>query len=205
MRKIKFIYFDIGGVMLNFDNYFKTATNKFNIDLNEFLELWKTDNIWADITIGKIGPQDVWNKAIKKFNLKNADDYNFAESWMSDYIGRPEVHKLASDLSKKYKVGLISNLYSGMMPRLIETGKVADVDYSALVLSYEVGLDKKDKKIFEVATKKAGVLPEEILYIDDRKDFLEVATQVGWQTVWFNTENIDKSIKEIEKILGCSI
>ena len=80
MNKIKFVYFDIGGVMANTDDYFKGATIKFGISLNDFTEFWQ--NFFRDdMTIGKITPQEFWNKAIIKFNLKNANDFNFLESW----------------------------------------------------------------------------------------------------------------------------
>ncbi len=200
MKKIEFIYFDIGGVMADTTNYFREATNKFGIPLDEFTKLWQ-EYFRDEMTRGKITPQDFWKQAIKKFKLKNAKKFNFVESWMSDYKPQPEVHDLAKRLSKKYKIGLISNLYSGMMPGLIKMGKVPDVNYSAIVLSYETGLDKKEKKIFEIATEKSEVKPREIFYIDDRKDFIEVAKKAGWQTVWFDENNINGSIKRIEKLL----
>jgi len=201
MKKIKFIYFDIGGVMADTTNYFKGATNKFGIPLDEFTKFWQ-ENYRDEMTRGKITPQEFWKKIIKKFNLKNAMDFNFVESWMNDYQPRIKVHKLAKKLSKSYKIGLISNLYPGMMPALIKKGLVANIKYSAMVLSYEVQLRKPEKEIYEIATKKAGVLPEEILLIDDRQDFIEGAKRIGWQTVWFDLENINKTIFEIKKLLG---
>lgn len=201
MKKIQFVYFDVGGVMNDWSDYFRTATKKFGINYEDFNEFWNTDNIWDDITIGKISPQDVWNLAIKKFNIKDANDYNFVESWMSDYKPRLEIHDLAKQLSKKYKIGLISNLYKGMIPRLIEIGNVANVDYSAIVLSYETGLDKSEKEIFKIATEKAGVKPEEIFYIDDRKDFLENAKSLGWKTFWFDEKHVSDSVNKIKEVL----
>jgi len=200
VNKIKFIYFDIGGVMTDTDNYFKEATTKFSIPINEFTKFWQ-DNFRDEMTRGKITPQDFWKQAIKKFNLKNAEDFNFVESWMNDYIPRKEVHELAKKFSKKYKIGLISNLYPGMMPRLIEIGKVPDINYSVLILSNEVGLMKPEKAIYDLSTTKVGIKLEEILLIDDRQDFIKGAKAAGWQTVWFDTNNIDKSIKQIKELL----
>ena len=167
MKKIKFIYFDIGGVMNDWSDSFRTVTSKFKINFEEFNKLW-SGKIWDDITRGKISPQDVWKLAIKKFGLKNADNYNFVESWMGDYRPRLEVHELARQLSKKYKIGLISNLYKGMMPRLIEKGMVTE---------------------------------EEILLIDDRKDFIEGAKKSGWQTFWFGEKNVKESVFKLSKLL----
>lgn len=198
--KVKFIYFDIGGVMADTDNYFKEATKKFGISLKEFTEFWQ-DNFRDEMTCGKTTPQEFWKKSIIKFNLNNAEDYNFIESWMSDYIPRKKIHELAKKLSKKYEIGLISNLYPGMMPKLIELGMVADINYTAKILSNEVGLMKPEKAIYELATVKAGVKPEEILLIDDRQDFIEGAKATGWQTFWFDEKNIEKTLGKIERLL----
>lgn len=202
MTKIKFIYFDIGGVMADTNDYFKGATSKFNIPLNEFMKFWEGNDNRENLTKGKITPQDFWNLAIKKFNLKNAQNFNFVESWMGDYRPIKEVHELAKELSKKYKIGLLSNIYGGMMPRLIELGIVADLNYSAIVLSNEIGFQKPEKEIYELATKKAGCDPEEILFIDDRKDFIEGAKKSGWQTVWFDENNLEKTIVKIKQLLS---
>jgi len=199
--KIKFIYFDIGGVMLDFSDVFFGSTKKFNIPINELMEFWLGDNSADEMTRGKLIPQDFWMQAIKKFNLKNAEDFNFIESWMADYRPITAIHQLAKELLKKYKIGLISNIYPGMMPKLIELGMVADVGYSAVVLSYETGLRKPEKEIYKLATDLSGVKPEEILLIDDREDFLEGAKRYGWNTILFDPKNIDKTFKEINLML----
>ena len=200
MKKVKFIYFDIGGVMADTTNYFKEATTKFGIPLNEFTKFWQ-ECFRDEMTRGKITPQEFWKKAIDKFKLNDAEDYNFVESWMNDYRPRKEIHSLAYDLSKKYKIGLLSNIYNGMMPRLIDLGIVANIKYSAIVLSNEIGLRKPEKEIYELATKLSRVNPDKILLIDDRQDFIEGAKAAGWQTIWFDVYNIDKSIKQIKELL----
>jgi len=37
--------------------------------------------------------------------------------------------------------------------------------------------------------------------IDDRKDILEVAKKIGWQTFWFDEEKIKKSVHELSRTL----
>ncbi|MBI5127681.1 HAD-IA family hydrolase [Candidatus Roizmanbacteria bacterium] len=199
MNKIKFIYFDIGGVMNDWSDYFKSAAKKHGITVEDINSVW--GEMDDDITRGKKGPKDYWQRVVKKFNLIDADDFDFLESWISDYRPRLEIHELARKVSKKYEIGLISNLYNGMFPRLLELGIVADLDYSVVILSNEIGLNKKDKEIFKIATKKAGVKPSEILLIDDRKDFLENAKSLGWHTFWLDGKDVKGSVKKLEKLL----
>jgi len=38
--------------------------------------------------------------------------------------------------------------------------------------------------------------------LQKKQDFIEGAKRIGWQTVWFDLENINKTIFEIKKLLG---
>lgn len=201
MSSIKFVYFDIGNVMADTNDYFKGTVSRFNIPLSEFIEFWNGGNGADGMTRGRTTAQEFWKTAISKFELKNAGDFDFLESWLGDYKPIKKTHDLALRLSKYYRVGLISNLYPGMIDELIKRGLVADLDYSAVVLSCETGFRKPEREIYEIATKKAGVLPEEIFFIDDRDDFVEGAKAYGWKTVRFNYEEIDNAISSIENIL----
>ena len=199
MLKIKFIYFDIGGVLNDWSDAFKTVTNKFNIPFKDFLNHWHEND--DDITRGKITPKEFWSKAIKKFDLKNANNFDFLRSWVGDYKQRIEVHQLINRLIDQYKIGIISNLYKDMFPILIETKIVPNINYSAIILSCDVGLKKPEKEIYEIGTKKTRVKPEEILLIDDRLDFIEGAKVVGWKTFWFNEKNVTDSVDKLQKLL----
>jgi HAD superfamily hydrolase (TIGR01509 family) len=199
MKKIKFIYFDIGGVMNDWSDYFKHAAKQHGITVEDINSVW--DELDEDITLGKKGAQDYWKRVVKKFNLESDPDFDFLESWISDYRPRKEIHQLAEELAIKYKIGLLSNLYNGMYSRLLELGIVADLDYSEVILSNEIGLRKPDKEIYEFATKKSGVKSEEILLIDDRKDFLKGAKKYGWQTFWLDDKNVEKSVQKLRELL----
>ena len=59
MKKVKFIYFDIGGVMADTTNYFKEATTKFRIPMNKFTKFWQ-EYFRDEMTRGKITPQEFW-------------------------------------------------------------------------------------------------------------------------------------------------
>lgn len=201
MNKIKFIYFDVGNVMANTDDYFKGVTEKFNINLKEFISFWLGNDKADGMTKGRITVRKFWLTAIKRFNLKDAENFDFLESWMDDYIPISEVHQLARELSNKYRIGLISNLYPGMYPDLIKKGKVADIKYSSIILSCDVGLRKPEKEIYELATKKTGVDKDEIFFIDDKEDYIKGAKDYGWQTFLFDEKNVMKSVHNLRKIL----
>lgn len=58
--------------------------------------------------------------------------------------------------------------------------------FDELILSYEVGAKKPEKKIYNEIFKKTDVAPEEILYIDDVEENVDMARSLGIQGIVFN-------------------
>lgn len=197
--KVEFIYFDIGGVMTDWSRAFTTVTRKFNVPLADFWNLWNT--IDDDITTGKIDVKELWKKATARFNIHEANNYDLLESWVNDYKPRTEVYQLIKLLKNHYKIGIISNLYKDMFPLLKKKGFVPDINYSSVILSCDVGLNKKRKEIFKLATDKSKFKPQEIMLIDDKKDFLKNAKGLGWNTFWFDVNDTKGSITKISQLL----
>lgn len=196
---IKFIYFDVGGTLLDWSKVFEGAAKKFNLNLEDIGRVF--DENHDDITKGVMSAEDFWDKCIKKYNLKNASDYDFLDSWVSDYQPIKEMHELIFKIQPKYKIGLLSNIYKGMLPLLLEKGIIPDIKYDQIVFSCDVGMMKPNLDIYVLAQKKAGFDSQEILLIDDREDYLEGAKKLGWNTYLFDTKQPAKSVQEIGQYL----
>jgi glucose-1-phosphatase len=56
-------------------------------------------------------------------------------------------------------------------------------DFTAHILSYEVGAMKPAAKIYEVLEKLSGCRGAEILYLDDRQENVDGGTARGWQVI----------------------
>lgn len=199
MSQIKFIFFDIGGVLIDWRNAFKTVSAKFKIPFAEFINEW---NIYNDrITRGKITPQEFWNHVKADLKIKEGKNFDFLDNWVSDYKPILEMHRFVYELSNTYKIGLLTNLYKGMLPILIRKKLIPNISYSSIVTSCETGLRKPEGEIYKLATKIANSKPEEILLVDDREDFIEGAKKVGWQTYLFKLSAVNKTISELTQIL----
>jgi putative hydrolase of the HAD superfamily len=68
-----------------------------------------------------------------------------------------------------------------------------------LVYSHEVGLRKPDPRIYAVAAERLGVLPHEIVFLDDVEVNVEAARAAGWHAVAHVTT--PASIREVERII----
>lgn len=194
-----FIYFDIGNSLVDCSNYFKTATTKFNLKAEDLKKVFD-ENIDA-VTTGFLYPQQFWEKCIQRYDIQNAHDYNFLESWVSDYEPIIEMHEFIIKLKSNYHVGLLSNIYKGMLPLLLEKGLIPKIDYDQIIFSCDVGMMKPNPDIYAFAQNRANSDPKNILLIDDRQDFLDGAKKAHWHTFLFNDKERANSVKELEEYI----
>ena len=69
-----------------------------------------------------------------------------------------------------------------------------------IVYSHEVGLAKPDPEIFRLAARRLGVLPSEVVFLDDVEGHVEAARGLGVHGV-VHTSTPD-SIREVERIIA---
>ncbi len=80
----------------------------------------------------------------------------------------PDVMPALKKLRKKYKLGLISNTQSFSLGFFYEN-KFFDL-FDCVCLSFDVGLLKPDKRIFQLALKNLKTKPKETIMIGDNLD-----------------------------------
>lgn len=77
-----------------------------------------------------------------------------------------------------------------------------DKHLTPLLVSAELGFEKPDTGVFELAAQKLGVKPNECVFVDDRKQNVEGAIDAGFKGVVF--QNADKLREEL-KVQGVKI
>jgi len=104
-------------------------------------------------------------------------------------------------LQSRFKIGLLSNIPEDLFDLIANKNLLPNIKYSVVVKSGQLKMIKPEKQIFEYALKKSGVLPSQILFIDDTKVNLQAAEGFGFNTYLFNTLNPKQSVAEINNIL----
>lgn len=111
MTKIKFIYFDIGNVLLLFSGGLEKLAKKYGKTHQDFERIFRKYDYL--VCIGKLSPQELWGKYYKELGLKEGQ-FDFLEYWLSNCTLISESFVLISELAKtKLSIGLLSNLYAG--------------------------------------------------------------------------------------------
>ncbi len=126
----------------------------------------------------------------------------------------PGIKESIESLSKKYKLGVISDTIfsSGRVLKqiLVEYGLAQY--FESFVFSDEAGCSKPDRRVFEIAARDLGVNTSDIVHIGDReKKDIQGAHQVGakaiYTTVVLNrgpakkAEAICQNYRDLEKIV----
>lgn len=199
MSDIQFIYFDVGNTLIDCSTAFQDAATKFKLTIDDIGKVF--DQNHDEITKGCISAQELWQKCTEKYNLKSSQSFNFLNSWVSDYKPINEMHKLVYKIKSKFRIGLLSNIYPGMKPLIIERGLIPKIDYAIFIFSCDVGMMKQEQDIYELAVSKAGVKADQILFVDDRQDFLENAKKIHGKTFLFDFKSSKKSAEELEGYL----
>ena len=100
-----------------------------------------------------------------------------------------------------YRIGLLTNIMPGFIKVMRERGLLPDVAYDAIIDSSEVKVIKPESGIFAIATERAGVPAENILFIDDSRANLMAAEKHGWHVLWFDDYRPDESAERIREAL----
>jgi putative hydrolase of the HAD superfamily len=110
-----------------------------------------------------------------------------------------KVRRLAKTLlAGDIKVAVLSNMnpFGGWCIRTLGLYR----GFEPVILSYQEGVRKPDPRIYQIAIKKLGVKPGEILFIDNLSQNLVPAKAAGLQVLHADgTKKLMPAIKEILK------
>lgn len=182
MNKINALFTDIGGVLLTngWDtNSRNKAIEKFDLSADKD-EIAERHHLCFDTyEMGKTSLNDYLDKAFffkeRKFTKKEFKDFMFEQSKpFDDMLG------MVSQIKQKYNVrtAVVSNEGRELNDyRIKKFGLSLFID--AFISSSYVHLRKPDEDIFKMALDIMHVHPKEVVYIDDRMLFVEIAEKVG--------------------------
>ena len=124
--------------------------------------------------------------ALQQLGLSAEQQQDIVQEARFDYTHAalyPGVCDALAELGRKYRLGVIANQSRGTEDRL----KRWNIRHMmSLVLgSAEVGVEKPDLRIFEMALAQAGCRADEAVMVGDRlENDIAPATRLGWRTIW---------------------
>ncbi len=179
--KIKAIIFDCFGVLI---------TDPLDIILAE-LELsdYEKEGIMRLVAVANRGkiPSVIYRKALANKLGISFDEY--INKIKASEIKNGELLTYISDIKKRYKVGMLSNVSS--KESLVSRFTKAELsnNFDVVIASGDIGYAKPQAQAYEIAASELGVLLNECVMIDDRYDYCQGALGVGMHAIQFQTFN----------------
>ncbi len=194
---IKAIIFDIGGVVTctDFPAIYTNFANRVGIS-PEFVSRYSINN-WNDMILGNISPKQFFE------DMKNAGakpSLDLQAIWIEEALKVRKVNTKLLDiiakLKKQYIVGVLSNLSS---TRLILDEALHLYDhFNFVILSCKEHIKKPDPQFYELALKKAGINPDEAIFIDDNERNTIAAKNLGLIDILYT--NNQQLLIDLEKL-----
>ena len=110
-----------------------------------------------------------------------------------------EVADFEHSLKDSCYIGILSDLTVFDKERLDKQVDLSQYDY--VFLSFEIGRKKPNRETFEFIQTKLPFEPNDILFIDDRKDNVDGASAIGWQTIQATGLELDKIKQKCKEFL----
>jgi len=188
---IEVIFFDLGNVILPFNNYrIAEKLCRFS-QKEEFQEPGKVFSYLFDLREGVINPFDMGKVSPQKFfqSVRNHLGLSiafeqFVPIWTDIFVEDQEVSEIIRSLKGRWRLGLLSNTDPLHFHYIVSTFPIVSA-LEKWILSYEVGFKKPDAQIFQKAIEWASVDPQKILFIDDTKGHVEASISQGMQGIHF--------------------
>ena len=196
--KIKFIYFDLGGVIATWNDFqveIAKITSTNITDIRVFFDEYDPKAV-----IGEISSDELLNLYFKKANFVNKSNFTFAELILKSFKKVHETFELLSVVKKYYEIGLLTNIYTGIIEQALKEN-FFNIKFNIIIKSCEVKVAKPDTRIFQIAVEKSGHKTNEILFVDDLEENVNSAKIFGLNTFLFDKNNPSFSTAEIKKYL----
>jgi HAD superfamily hydrolase (TIGR01509 family) len=186
--EIRFVYFDLGNVILHFDNDLicSQLAEVAEVPVDVVLQFLRTDDYQNPLERGERTFDEVYEKFCD-YAGKRPDKQNVEYAVSNIFSMNAEILPIVSRLSEaNVRMGILSNT-SAMHWRFVTDGRygVLPSYFEVHALSFEIGCMKPDRRIFEVAADLAQVAPEQILFTDDRPENVEGAKRARFDAVLF--------------------
>ncbi len=197
---IRAVVFDIGGVLEQTPRtgWIDTWEAQLNLQPGELEE--RLEDVWRAGSLGQISEADVTLMVGSRLGLDPSQVDAFMNDLWIEYLGTLDAKLVAffGNLRPRYRTAIISNSFVGAREKE-EVCYQFDTLCDLIIYSHEVGIEKPDRRIFELACERLDVQPSEVIFLDDVEEYVRAARALGMQAILF--QSTSQAIAEIEAML----
>ena len=201
---IKFVYFDVGGVVVKDFS----GTNKWN-ELKNGMGIKPNQEVVFDEIFDIYEPEVCIGRDVEtlipllntKLYLSLPENYSFLLDFVNRFERNESIWPIIKRIKERYKVGLLTNMYPNMLNQIYKADLMPDTKWDVIIDSSIEKVRKPQIEMFKLAEDRSGFKGEEILFIENGKKHIEAANEFGWQTFLYDPSFTVESNKSLEEML----
>lgn len=181
---MKLIVFDMGHVFIDFEwhEVCRAFWTHAGISKDEFRPIIKSlSNLGYEK--GEISTSDFLLEVNKHLKTSLSLD-EFTRMWNFTFRENKEMVALIERLGKLRPLYLLSNCNENHYSFLERNYKVGR-HFQERILSFEVGMQKPDERIYHEVLRRSGLMAGDCLFIDDLEENVEAAQAIGMHTIQY--------------------
>lgn len=178
------VFFDVGGVLLIdfIDWKIKDLAVKYSADENLLFDAKNKFRPMADR--GEISDPEFWKLLLETVNISADRNDIDLDPYMKPVDGGIDI---ARELKANgYTIAILSN-DSVEMSNHRRKKYGFDNLFDRIVISCYCGVNKPESRIYEIALNELNVKPEQAIFIDDRQENIDTATNLGIMGILFES------------------
>ena len=183
----KFIYFDMGNVLLYFDHR-RAARQMAEVAGMTEVEVWQIvfgDDLQGRFERGQMTSRGFYDEFCELSGKR--PDFDALERAGSDIFWPnrsifPVINQLRSTGNR---IGVLSNTSRSHWEYCVGRYRLIEAGFEQHALSFDIGAMKPDAAIYRAAAEMAGLEPAEIFFTDDTAGQVEAARAAGFDAVQF--------------------
>ena len=194
---IRAIVFDWGGVLIDepTDELISYCADVLGVDKKEFGEK-AADHFYA-FQKGLLPEKEFWEKVCAVYSIAPPlQESLWGEAVQHVFRWREDVTDFAIEMKEKgYAIAFLSNTEQ---PAAAFFKRMNRIPFDVTVLSCYEGCRKPEEEIYEILCSRLEMKPEEVVFLDDRHDYVEGSKNFGINTILF--ENLEQAKEELKKL-----
>lgn len=183
---LKAIIFDFGGVLVRTHDHSlrEKWERRLGLAPGQAAEIVFDSEVGRAAQLGHISDAEHWRWLQHRLGLDDEALVRFrAEFFDGDRLDA-DLLAYVDRLRERYTVGLLSN--ATPIGRQVFSEEYPLIDhFDSVTISAEEGVMKPEPRIYHIALERAGVEPQQALFVDDLIQNVEGARRVGMQAIHF--------------------
>jgi putative hydrolase of the HAD superfamily len=183
--EIKYVIFDIGGVLLNFKPREVIAEAFPNQDVDQVLHRTYRSPDWNTFDKGDISEVELIEKIAKRIGVDLEQVAQFMELTKKAWLPNLETIELIQELhGQGIRLYALTNMPASLQRYFEERYSFWNY-FDSIFVSAELHMVKPEKEIYAYFLQQTGINAAEAVFIDDRKENLITAEEFGINIIEF--------------------